>query len=207
MHETDAHDLSDDADYAAASKQGSSSITHSDSSKQSSYNEQEETEIVFVKDNVAIHPAQSAIEGISGRLKLFKQGSSLFMTWIPYKGQSSNARLSARDANLYTIRAVSFSDIHSIRRHTPAIGWQYVIRWHTPAIRFLFFLCITATISHLHHHLLVATCRTTLLRHQSHHHPSQHSHNHTTASRTTTTHLRTAGTYQPPPSNHHLCGH
>ncbi|XP_076916903.1 uncharacterized protein LOC143576760 isoform X1 [Bidens hawaiensis] len=127
MHETDAHDLSDDADYAAASKQGSSSITHSDSSKQSSYNEQEEAEIVFVKDNVAIHPTQSAIEGISGRLKLFKQGSSLFMTWIPYKGQSSNARLSARDANLYTIRAVSFSDIHSIRRHTPAIGWQYVI--------------------------------------------------------------------------------
>ncbi|KAK1437462.1 hypothetical protein QVD17_03253 [Tagetes erecta] len=127
MHETEIHDLSDDADYAAASKQGSSIITRSDSSKQSASSDPEDAEIVYLKDNVAIHPTQSVIEGISGRLKLFKQGSSLFMTWIPYKGQSSNARLSARDTNLYTIRAVSFSDIHSIRRHTPTIGWQYVI--------------------------------------------------------------------------------
>ncbi|MFS7917242.1 putative small G signaling modulator, Rab-binding protein [Helianthus anomalus] len=127
MHETDIHDLSDDADYAAASQQGSSSINRSDTSKRSSSSDLEDAEIVYMKDNVAIHPTQSAIEGIGGRLKLLKQGSSLFMTWIPYKGQSSNARLSARDANLYTIRAVSFSGIHSIRRHTPTIGWQYVI--------------------------------------------------------------------------------
>ncbi|KAI3754365.1 hypothetical protein L1987_54147 [Smallanthus sonchifolius] len=127
MHETDVHDLSDDADYAAASKQGSSSITRRDSSKRSSSSDPEDAEIVYLKDNVAIHPTQSVIEAISGRLKLFKQGSSLFMTWIPYKGQSSNARLSERDTNLYTIRAVPFSDIHSIRRHTPTIGWQYVI--------------------------------------------------------------------------------
>ncbi|XP_023730518.2 uncharacterized protein LOC111878244 isoform X2 [Lactuca sativa] len=46
---------------------------------------------------------------------------------MPYTGQTSNARLSDRDKNLYTIRAVSFADIRSIRRHTPAIGWQYVI--------------------------------------------------------------------------------
>ncbi|KAK9076740.1 hypothetical protein SSX86_005074 [Deinandra increscens subsp. villosa] len=127
MQEAEIHDLSDDADYAAASKQGSSSITRSDSSKRSSSTDPEDAEIVYQKDNVAIHPSQSAIEGISGRLKLLKQGSSLFMTWIPYKGQSSYARLSARDTNLYTIRAVPFSDIHSIRRHTPTIGWQYVI--------------------------------------------------------------------------------
>ncbi|KAL8223149.1 hypothetical protein R6Q57_020548 [Mikania cordata] len=127
MHETEIHDLSDDADYAAASKQGSSSLTHSDSSKQSSSGDPEDAEIVYLKDNVAVHPTQSAIEGISGRLKLFKQDSSLYMTWIPYKGQSSNVRLSARDTNLYTIKGVPFSHIHSIRRHTPTIGWQYVI--------------------------------------------------------------------------------
>ncbi|KAL2520811.1 putative tetratricopeptide repeat protein 13-like [Forsythia ovata] len=43
-------------------------------------------------------------------------------TWIPYKGQSSNARLSEKDKNIYTIKAVSFSDIRSIRRHTPTLG-------------------------------------------------------------------------------------
>ncbi|KAK1418467.1 hypothetical protein QVD17_27612 [Tagetes erecta] len=125
MHETDIHDLSDDADYAAASQQGSSSMTRTDSSKQSSSGDPEDSEIVYLKDNVTIHPTQYAAERISGRLKLIKQGSSLFMTWIPYKGQSSNARLS--DKNLYTIRALPFSDIQSIRRHTPTIGWQYVI--------------------------------------------------------------------------------
>ncbi|MBA0838776.1 hypothetical protein Goarm_004568, partial [Gossypium armourianum] len=29
--------------------------------------------------------------------------------------------------NLYTIRAVPFADVRSIRRHTPALGWQYII--------------------------------------------------------------------------------
>ncbi|CAL5360821.1 TBC1 domain family member 17 isoform X3 [Camellia sinensis] len=49
------------------------------------------------------------------------------MTWIPYSGQSSNARLSESDRNLYTIRAVSFMDVSSIHRHTPTLGWQYII--------------------------------------------------------------------------------
>lgn len=31
------------------------------------------------------------------------------------------------DRNLYTIRAVPFTEVRSIRRHTPAFGWQYVI--------------------------------------------------------------------------------
>ncbi|CAN4096548.1 unnamed protein product [Withania somnifera] len=127
MYEIDVHDLSDDADYAASVQQGSASMNRSDSSKQSSSGEQEGAEIVYVKDNVAIHPTQYASERISGRLKLIKQGGSLFMTWIPYKGQSSSARLSEKDKSLYTIRAVPFSDVRSIRRHTPTLGWQYVI--------------------------------------------------------------------------------
>ncbi|CAI9787375.1 unnamed protein product [Fraxinus pennsylvanica] len=127
MHETELHDLSDDADYAASIQQGSESIYRGDSSKQSSGSDPEGAEIVYLKDNVAIHPTQYASERISGRLKLIKQGSSLFMTWIPYNGQSSNARLSEKDKNLYTIRAVPLSEIRSIRRHTPTLGWQYVI--------------------------------------------------------------------------------
>ncbi|KAB5551910.1 hypothetical protein DKX38_009221 [Salix brachista] len=126
MQEPELHDLSDDADYAASLQQGSAStmITRSDSGRSTSSSVPEGAEIVYSKDNVTIHPSQYASERISGRLKLIKQGSSLFMTWIPLKGQSTNARLSERDRNLYTIRAVSFTDVRSIRRRTPTFGWQ-----------------------------------------------------------------------------------
>ncbi|XP_054795625.1 uncharacterized protein LOC129301086 [Prosopis cineraria] len=128
MQETELHDLSDDADYAASQQQASSSILlRSDSSKQSSNSEPDSAQLVFTKDNVAIHPTQFASERISGRLKLIKQGSSLFMSWIPYTANNSNAMLSEKDRNLYTIRAVPFTDIRSIRRHTPPLGWQYII--------------------------------------------------------------------------------
>ncbi|KAK8581689.1 hypothetical protein V6N12_071904 [Hibiscus sabdariffa] len=127
MHEGELHDLSDDADYAAAQQQGSASMMRCDSEKRRSLNEPEGAEIVFSKDNVTIHPTQFASERIGGRLKLIKQSSSLFLTWIPYKGQSTNARLSEKDMNLYTIREVPFADVRSIRRHTPALGWQYII--------------------------------------------------------------------------------
>ncbi|KAI4335687.1 hypothetical protein L6164_014311 [Bauhinia variegata] len=128
MQEAELHDLSDDADYAASQQQGSASIMlQSDNGKQSSSGEPEGAEIVYMKDNVAIHPTQYVSERISGRLKLLKQSSTLFLTWIPYKGHSTNARLSEKDKSLYTIRAVPFSDIRSIRKHNPALGWQYVI--------------------------------------------------------------------------------
>ncbi|XP_021760760.1 TBC1 domain family member 15-like isoform X2 [Chenopodium quinoa] len=124
MIETELHDLSDDADYAASQQQGSQSMMRSDSGRRS---EPEGSEIVYMKDNVSIHPTQYMSERISGRLKLVKQGDSLFMTWIPYKGQNTNARLSERDRNLYTIRPLPFTDVRSIRRHTPPLGWQYII--------------------------------------------------------------------------------
>ncbi|QHO24021.1 TBC1 domain family member [Arachis hypogaea] len=108
--------------------QGSASIMlRSDSTKVSSPHKRDDAEIVFLKDNVAIHPTQFASERISGRLKLFKQGTSLFMTWVPYKGHRSEASLSEKERSLYTIRAVPFTDIRSIQRHSPALGWQYII--------------------------------------------------------------------------------
>ncbi|KAG5564383.1 hypothetical protein RHGRI_000543 [Rhododendron griersonianum] len=127
MQETDLHDLSDDSDYAASVHHGSASLTRSGGSKRNSASDSDGAEVVYLKENVAIHPTQYSSERINGRLRLIKQGSSLFMTWIPYKGQSSNERLSDRDRNLYTIRAVPFTDVRSIRRHTPPLGWQYLI--------------------------------------------------------------------------------
>ncbi|KAK4265243.1 hypothetical protein QN277_026323 [Acacia crassicarpa] len=128
MQEPELHDLSDDADYAASLQQGSTSMMlRSDSVKSSSSREPEGAELVYTRDNVAIHPSSLASERISGRLKLIKQNSSLFMTWIPYKGHGSTAKLSEKDTNLYSIRAVPVSDIRSIRRHAPPLGWQYII--------------------------------------------------------------------------------
>lgn len=133
MHETDQHDLSDDADYAAS--QGLRTNIQKEAGKRSGPSETSGAEVVYQKDNVTIHPTQYASERISGRLRLIKQGSSLFMTWIPYKsshtsndvGQGSNARLFEKERNLYTIRAVPLTDVRSIRRHTPTLGWQYII--------------------------------------------------------------------------------
>ncbi|XP_073262342.1 uncharacterized protein [Populus alba] len=129
MQEPELHDLSDDPDYAASLQQGSASMmmTRSDSGKSTSSSVLEGAEVVYLKDNVTIHPTQYASERISGRLKLIKQGASLFMTWIPYKGQITNAGLSERDRSLYTIRAVPFTDVRSIRRYTRTLGWQYII--------------------------------------------------------------------------------
>lgn len=56
-----------------------------DSIKRSSSAEPEGAEVVYFKDNVTIHPTQFSSERISGRLKLIKQGSCLFMV-IPVFG-------------------------------------------------------------------------------------------------------------------------
>ncbi|XP_008785780.1 TBC1 domain family member 15 [Phoenix dactylifera] len=134
MHEAELHDLSDDSDYAASQQQASGSVMRCDSGK-SAVSEPNGSEVVYSKDNVTIHPTQYASERISGRLLLVKQGS-LFMSWIPYKastdgvgcvGRSSNSGLTEKDRSLYTIKSVPLSDVRSIRRHTPTLGWQYII--------------------------------------------------------------------------------
>ncbi|CAG7892710.1 unnamed protein product [Brassica rapa] len=109
------------------SLQGSASMMRCDSDKRSRSSDPDAAELIYLKDNVAIHPTQFASERISGRLKLTKQDALLFLSWIPYKGQTSNAKLSEKDRNLYTITAVPFTEVRSIRRHTPPLGWQYVI--------------------------------------------------------------------------------
>ncbi|KAH9287587.1 hypothetical protein KI387_031704 [Taxus chinensis] len=137
---SDSHsqDLADDADYAASQQQVSRNKQQRKEPGNSSSNSPvpNGSEVVYAKDNVSIHPTQYAFERINGRLRLIKQGSSLFMTWIPYKQNTSvrdgmarilNSKTTEKDRNLYTIRAVPLAEVKSIRRHTPPLGWQYVI--------------------------------------------------------------------------------
>lgn len=151
------HDLADDADYAASQQQVNKSPGFS--LRKVSRNKQQRkdlvkdsgncsgtdgSEVVYVKDNVTIHPTQYAFERINGRLRLIKQGSSLFMTWIPYKQNTTVrdgmarilSKTSEKDRNLYTIRAVPLAEVKSIRRHTPPLGWQYVIVVLTSGLAF-----------------------------------------------------------------------
>ncbi|KAJ6829979.1 TBC1 domain family member 15 [Iris pallida] len=143
LEEDELHDLSDDSDYASSLNQGLGGSIRLESGEMGGggdlglgFDEGADFEVVFLKDNVAIHPTQFASRRISGRLRLAKQGSDLFLTWVPYKpsfdksdspGDSCNSGLLMKDRNLYTIQDVPISDVHSIRRHTPPIGWQYVI--------------------------------------------------------------------------------
>ncbi|XP_057856368.1 uncharacterized protein LOC131065754 isoform X2 [Cryptomeria japonica] len=135
---SDSQDLADDADYAASQRQVSRNKEKSKEQLNTSSNSPgpDGSEVVYVKDNVSIHPTQYAFERINGRLRLIKQGSSLFMTWIPYKQSTSvrdgmarmlNSKTTEKDRNLYTIRAVPLAEVKSIRRHTPPLGWQYII--------------------------------------------------------------------------------
>lgn len=54
-------------------------MMRTDSGRGSSPSESEGAEVVYSKENVTIHPTQFASERISGRLRLIKQGSSLFI--------------------------------------------------------------------------------------------------------------------------------
>lgn len=49
--------------------------------RRSSCSEPDGAELVYLKDNVSIHPTQYVSERISGRLKLIKQGSFLFLVF------------------------------------------------------------------------------------------------------------------------------
>ncbi|KAG6586380.1 hypothetical protein SDJN03_19113, partial [Cucurbita argyrosperma subsp. sororia] len=69
-------------------------MMRTDSGRGSSSRQPEGAEIVYSKENVTIQPTQFASERIRGRLRLIKRESSLFITWIPYEGQNSNAKLS-----------------------------------------------------------------------------------------------------------------
>lgn len=55
-----------------------------DSGKTNVDSESDGAEVLFLKDNVTIHPSQYASERISGRLRLIKHGPLLFMVLMLY---------------------------------------------------------------------------------------------------------------------------
>ncbi|KAG0571729.1 hypothetical protein KC19_VG037600 [Ceratodon purpureus] len=139
----DSGDFIDESDYTSSAQAvissktiqgGSSSLSGNESGKMMVGNGGPDSfKVVFVKDNVSVHPTQNASERISSRLRLIKQGASLFMTGIPYTVQGggrqglSIMKSAEKDRNLYTIRAVSLAEMRSIRRHTPPFALQYII--------------------------------------------------------------------------------
>ncbi|PKA50622.1 hypothetical protein AXF42_Ash017961 [Apostasia shenzhenica] len=130
------HDLSDDSDYAAAKHQGSGMGVLSESVEAGGFDENDAFEVVYSKENVAIHPSQHIGERISGQLRVRKQRSSLFLRWVPYihihheadyaRNLSKSSTL-AKDIQLYVINDLPFRCIRCIHRYIPPLAWQYII--------------------------------------------------------------------------------
>ncbi|WVZ73988.1 hypothetical protein U9M48_022229 [Paspalum notatum var. saurae] len=129
----DLHDLSDDSDYAAAAAATASDHTamRTDSADTGS-DETTRIDVVYEKERVTIHPTQYGSGRISGKLRLFLQQGSLFLSWEPNEGDGSLSTSSVaveidKYRNLYTIKALPLSDVRFIRRHTPTFGLDYII--------------------------------------------------------------------------------
>jgi len=56
-------------------------------------------------------------EYANDRLSIVEQHSVLFVSWNPH----------SRNGEPYTIPPIPLSEIRAITRHTPALGWHYVI--------------------------------------------------------------------------------
>ncbi|XP_062222237.1 uncharacterized protein LOC133921402 [Phragmites australis] len=127
------HDLSDDSDYAAAAAAAAANhmVMRSDLADRCS-DETARVDVVYEKDRVTIHPTQYGSGRISGKLRLFLQQGSLFLSWEPDEGVNSlsTSSISAeieKYRNLYTIKALPLSDVRFIRKHTPTFGFYYII--------------------------------------------------------------------------------
>ncbi|GJN22006.1 hypothetical protein PR202_gb09532 [Eleusine coracana subsp. coracana] len=123
------YDFSDDSDYAAAAATNHTAM-RSDSADGGS-DETARVDVIYEKERVTIHPTQYGA-GISGKLRLFLQQGSLFLSWEPNEGVDSLLSSSVsmeieKYRNLYTIKTLPFSDVRSIQRHTPAFVSGYII--------------------------------------------------------------------------------
>lgn len=127
------HDLSDDSDYAAAASVSSSihAAMRTDMGDLAS-EETARMDVVYERERVTIHPTQYGPGRISGKLRLYLQLGSLFLSWEPTEGVNSFSTSSVtaeigKYRNLYTIQALPLSDVRFIRKHTPTFGFEYII--------------------------------------------------------------------------------
>ncbi|XP_044404024.1 GTPase-activating protein gyp7 [Triticum aestivum] len=129
----DPHDLSDDPDYAdAASVPASIHAAMRTDMADIGSEETARMDVVYEKERVTIHPTQYGSGRISGKLRLYLQLGSLFLSWEPNEGVNifSTSSITAeieKYRNLYTIQALPLSDVRFIRRHTPTFGLEYII--------------------------------------------------------------------------------
>ncbi|AQK54634.1 RabGAP/TBC domain-containing protein [Zea mays] len=135
----DLYDLSDDSDYAAAASDQTIELIpvccwkamRTDPADRAS-EETARVDVVYEKERVTIHPSQYGSSRISGKLRLFLQQGSLFLSWEPNEGAGSLSTSSVgveveKYRNLYTIKALPLSDVRFIRKYTPTFGLDYVI--------------------------------------------------------------------------------
>ncbi|CAD7701447.1 unnamed protein product [Ostreobium quekettii] len=106
-----------------------------------SFSEPGATDVIFVRDDVAVWPSRDVNSRIMGRLSLVKQHSVLFIAWLPYsKGalnedgtfqldsQTDNSEADReRGRTMYAVHPIPVSDIKAITRQTPTIGYHTMI--------------------------------------------------------------------------------
>lgn len=99
------------------------------------------TDVVFVKDDVAVWPSRDSSSRIMGRLSLVKQHSVLFIAWLPYSqgalnedgtfqlhNKKENSHLDReKDRTMYAVHPIPVSDIKAITRQTPTLGYHSMI--------------------------------------------------------------------------------
>ncbi|KAL6633680.1 hypothetical protein ACP70R_026351 [Stipagrostis hirtigluma subsp. patula] len=124
------YDFSDDSDYAAAAASNHTAMRSNMVDEGS--DETARVDVVYEKERVTIHPTQYGSGRISGKLRLFLQQGSLFLSWEPNEGVDSLSTSSIsleieKYRNLYTIKALPLSDVRFIRKHTPTFGFDYII--------------------------------------------------------------------------------
>ncbi|KAL3149387.1 hypothetical protein ABBQ32_002188 [Trebouxia sp. C0010 RCD-2024] len=98
-----------------------------------------DTEVVYVREGVAVWPTKT--QRIMGRLSLIKQHQVMFLAWLPYSQGSLNgdgtfyssataeksAVQSAKDRTMYAVHPIPLSEVKAIRKHMPSFGWQYIV--------------------------------------------------------------------------------
>nr|CAB3447686.1 unnamed protein product [Digitaria exilis] len=83
----DLYDFADDSDYAAAASSDHTAMRNDLADRGS--DETARIDVVYEKERVTIHPTQYGSGRISGKLRLFLQQGSLFLSWEPSEGADS----------------------------------------------------------------------------------------------------------------------
>lgn len=117
----------------------------SDSDHFSDVGEPGGTEVLFIKEGVGVWPRKH--EKILGRLSLVKQHRVIFLAWLPYSQghltetgnftevveddsespSSPPEPTTMKGRTMYAIHPIPLSEIKAIHRHSPTLGWHYIV--------------------------------------------------------------------------------